>query len=136
MIRICQIFAASGLLFILSSCGGGQNGPTLGSVTGVVQMDGKPLANARVVFTPIDEGRGSTGVTNDSGKYSLEFTHDQRGALVGEHTVQIFSDQYSGEGPSDPVISPEFNADSTLKANVKSGRNSFDFAVTSSPRRR
>jgi hypothetical protein len=134
MMRTSQIFGVLGLAFLLSSCGSAK-GPQLGTVTGVVSMDGKPLANARVVFTPIDEGRGSVGVTNESGRYSLEFAYNQKGAAVGEHTVQIFSESYSGEGPSDPVISPEFNSASTLKAHVKPGRNSFDFSVTSTSRR-
>ncbi len=39
-------------------------------VTGIVTVDGKPVAHAQVTFQPKDEGQGATTRTNKTGKYS------------------------------------------------------------------
>ena len=64
-------------------------------VSGVVKMDGKPLAGANVHFQPVKEGNNqpgppSEGKTDAEGKFTLQIVSDQRpGAMVGKHTVTI-----------------------------------------------
>jgi hypothetical protein len=78
------------LVFALG-CGGKKFAP----VSGVVTMNGKPLAGATVTFMPVLQGGGiesgpsSDGKTNEKGEYTLTAATGQKGALVGKHKVVI-----------------------------------------------
>ena len=83
-------------------CGSGKFAPVSGTVT----MNGKPLAGALVIFSPIakegsiDAGPGSSGKTNDKGEYTLTSDTGRTGALVGKHRVSV-SLMNPGTGESD-----------------------------------
>jgi hypothetical protein len=66
-------------------------------ISGVVTLDGEPLANAFVNFQP-NGGPGSTATTDQEGKYSLTTINGEIGAVVGVHTVAIYS-VHSQEAP-------------------------------------
>ncbi len=68
------VIALGGLL--LAGCGPSSDVPKLAPVHGVVTMDGKPLANATVRFIP-ESGRPSVGVTDEQGRYELNYTDEQ-----------------------------------------------------------
>ena len=54
---------------------------------GLITLDGKPLADAAVMFIPTDGRRPATGKTDKEGRFKLTtFTPDD-GALRGEHKV-------------------------------------------------
>ncbi len=68
----------------------------LAPVSGVVTLDGQPLAEALVITQPIakagsiNPGPGSFGKTNEQGQFSLELVYPATpGAIVGEHRVRI-----------------------------------------------
>ncbi len=123
----------------LWGCGGGSDSPPLGTVSGVVTLDDKPLANAEVTFQP-DKGRASVGQTDSDGNYTLAYTGSANGALIGSHRVVItsaveaFSDE-SGEGKDrearPEILPPNYNTKTTLDAEVKAGANSIDFPLSS-----
>jgi hypothetical protein len=81
-------------------CGSGKFAPVSGTVT----MNGKPLAGATVMFSPIakegsiDAGPGSGGKTNEKGEYTLTSDTGRNGALVGKHRVSI---SLMGQGTSE-----------------------------------
>jgi len=65
------------------------------TVSGVVTLDGEPIANILVHFqptseTPVDRefSPSSHGVTDAKGRYELEWV-DGRGAVIGEHIVTL-----------------------------------------------
>ncbi len=74
-----------------AGCGSGGVVPVSGKVT----LDGAPLANATIVFSPIaapgsiDAGISSTGKTNDKGEYTLQASNGRSGAVVGKHRVTV-----------------------------------------------
>ena len=70
-----------------STTGCGNRG--LGQVSGTVTLDGAPVADATVMFTPLGGGRPAAGVTDASGKYTLIFDRSGTGAQLGEHVVEI-----------------------------------------------
>lgn len=116
----------------LAGCSVDQEG-----VSGVVTLDGQPLSKAEVVFTPTEGGRPATAMTNESGKYDLVYTIDQRGAPAGEYIVRIrTATTTTGEDGRD-VQSPEqvpanYNQQSELIVEVKEGAsNQFDFDLES-----
>ena len=108
--------------------------PDLGTVTGVVTMDGAPLAGALVSFAP-EEGRASQAVTDAEGRYELVYVGNTKGAKVGPHKVYITT--YIADD-SDPdarkikeTIPAKYHMSTTLTADVKDGKNTFDFKLES-----
>jgi hypothetical protein len=76
--------------FLLLGCGG-ERGPELAPVTGLVTLDGKPLAGALVTFVPQGEtrGQGSFAHTDAAGKFELQTTDGQKGAVAGTYKVLV-----------------------------------------------
>jgi hypothetical protein len=115
----------------LSGCGdSGPKPPALGTVQGVVKLDGQPLENAMVEFTPTTT-RPSLGRTDNKGVYTLDFDQSHKGAAVGEHSVRIASKVgVAGQNVVEKVP-PKYNEKTELKATVKQGDNKIDFDLTS-----
>jgi hypothetical protein len=128
---------AAACLVFASGCGGGapKDAPNLGHVTGTVKLDGAPLSGANVVFTHTD-GRSALGVTDASGKYEPSYS-TAKGAVVGENTVRITwtpareHDEAGNVKETGKELPAKYNTESTLKATVKTGENTFDFDLTS-----
>jgi hypothetical protein len=123
------------LIVSLTGCSGSASG--VAEVTGTITMDGSPLANAVVTFVPTEMGSPSYGRTDQSGIYTLQYTREVSGAVIGEHRVRI-STMSSGDPDSDPPIpaSPEtvpaqYNSQSELLRTVESGSNTIDFELDS-----
>jgi len=81
-------FLAASIVALLA-CGCGDSGPQMAPVSGVVTVDGAPVANAAVMFVPEAGGRPATGLTDAEGKFSLETMEPGDGALVGKHKVTV-----------------------------------------------
>jgi hypothetical protein len=74
------------LAALLGGCSPG--GPTVVPVSGVLTRNGKPVPNLEVYFMPT-HGRNSVGMADENGRFTLGYTPDQDGALVGTHTVFV-----------------------------------------------
>lgn len=131
-----------------SGCGGAGDQPALGTVTGQITMDGKPLANANVIFQP-QNGPSANGITDSDGKYELTYLHGQKGTVVGSNTVYI----KTGSSGADPdaaataeggvpastgkktgkpeTVPAKYNSKTELKAEVVDGANTIDFDLKS-----
>ncbi len=103
--------------------------PALGTVTGTVTLDGRPLPDALVLFTPEGPGRTAQGRTDADGRYALVYLRDIAGATLGPHTVQIITadDEEAGAEP----LPDRYHAKSELSAAVQPGGNAFDFDLSS-----
>ncbi len=133
-------FCVALVVCVLSGCGGGADDmPDVGHVTGVVTLDGNPLADAKVFFSPTEGGRTSEAVTDAAGKYELRYMRDIMGAKVGEHSVRvttgsvaIIGDDGKVETPAVPEKVPaKYNSESTLKKEVKPGDQEIALTLTS-----
>jgi len=69
----------------LAGCGGGRTTP----VSGVVLLDGKPVAAAAVQFVAQGKGRDATGETDKSGQFVMSTYQPQDGVLPGSYKVVI-----------------------------------------------
>jgi hypothetical protein len=128
-----------GLVLVL----GCEGSAKVAAVSGIVTLNGKPLPNAAVSFQPIGEtlnpGPGSTGLTNDRGEYTLQVTGGGKGAMVGRHRVEISCLEAEGKNKpqEDPRTKPrervplEYNLRSKLTFEVKPGKNTANFDLTS-----
>lgn len=126
------------LMLATAGCGSKYN---LGQVEGTITLDGKPLSDASVAFTPLNAGvesPGSAGLTDSEGKYQLSLVIEQTpGALVGQHKVVVSK----GFESSSDVASPAELAKANLPFHdfsfeVKSGSNTADFNLESKKSRR
>ena len=115
------------LVLALLLCGCGRSDlPDLGYVTGKVTVGGTPQPNAVVKFTPVGEGRPSSGETDESGNYELQYLVDTKGAIVGEHVVTVALIQSEEEdnlpeGSEEARTLPPSATDGSIKKEVKAG---------------
>ncbi len=123
-----RLAAAVVCLLLLSGCSRSDR-PPLGMVSGVVTLDGKPLANARVIFEPTEGGRASTGLTNAKGEYELIYIRQDKGAKLGPHRVRV--SVTNPDAAKAELLPGRYNAQTTLRADVKPGHNKIDFPLTS-----
>lgn len=77
--------------------GCGQSGPRLVPVTGVVTLDGNPVADAGVLFKPAGNLPPASATTDAQGKFSLQ-TLDRPGAVLGQHRVSVIKQETTGVG--------------------------------------
>jgi hypothetical protein len=79
----------AGLLFFVG-CGGDAASVDTVPVTGLVMLDGKPVAGAAVSFSPTAKGlRAAVGTTDESGRYTLTTMKPGDGAMPGSYRVTI-----------------------------------------------
>ncbi len=124
------------LLSVTIGCG--ESGPEIASVEGVVKMDGKPLPNATVVFSP-ENGRPAGALTDENGYYILNFSGGRKGAIPGKNTVQIRTGMEGGIGDdgersegSAETVPAKYNVYSELVFTVEDGKaNEANFDLTS-----
>lgn len=113
-------------------CGGAQ----FGQVTGQVRLDGKPLPFVALRFE--DEGGSATiAKTDKSGNYVLQYSVDQIGAPIGQHKVTIFTPPPESDGTGSrakvELVPAKYNTASTLIQEIKYGKQTIDFELTSKP---
>ncbi|MFN5757876.1 MAG: carboxypeptidase-like regulatory domain-containing protein [Planctomycetia bacterium] len=120
--------ASALLLAALAGCSP-DNRPPLGTVTGTVTLDGRPLAAAAVHFTPDGPGRTSLGSTDSAGGYRLRYLRDIEGANLGRHTVRIMTATEENGGRE--ILPPRYHAATVLEAVVQPGTNRIDFSLQS-----
>jgi hypothetical protein len=152
--------AALLLALAITGCGG-QRGPKVEYVEGLVTLDGKPLDGASVGYSPVTPGKGlpAGGKTDAQGRYRLTAVRGGKpngGTAVGDYGVSITKQERvpdtepppppppPGSRPPDPIrlrwLIPEAygeTATSDLRASVKPGRNTgpeFSFELDSKKR--
>jgi hypothetical protein len=88
--------AISLLSFAVGSLVGCGSGERYAPVSGVVTLNGEPLADAKLIFEPIGgeggvgAGKPSYGRTDENGRYTVSSPiANKEGAAVGEHRVRI-----------------------------------------------
>jgi hypothetical protein len=80
-------------LALIAGCG---EKPSIAPVSGIVTLNGTPLAGASIITQPIaagdslNAGYGSFATADDEGRFELELVKPpMKGAIIGEHRVMI-----------------------------------------------
>jgi hypothetical protein len=111
-------------------------------VAGTVTFDGQPVDGGAIAFLPEGEGDGDRpkpGTRIDEGRYAILA---RKGPVPGVYRVQIHWAKKTGKKvpfDSPPVLIDEtrqvipekYNTQSTLRVEVHSGSNAFDFDLKS-----
>src|SRR5262245_13521483 len=120
------------LLAVLVQAGCGSANMKVAPVSGTVTLDGNPLKKASVTFLPRAGGRPSFGVTNDQGRYILEYSMQELGAEVGACTVNITTrntgDDSGAKATKEHV--PKRYLTTPLEVQVEPKKNTIDIALT------
>ncbi len=133
-------------------CGQG-DGTTFAPVSGIVTVEGQPMAGVIVTFEPLtttvraEQRAASVGVTDADGLYVLKAGGDQiNGALVGKHRVRLALREPTLKDELDPTydvqeetkklegfkqLPKRYNAETELTFEVSAdGTDEADFDVT------
>jgi len=127
--------AAMMMLMVALAAGCGPSRPALLPAEGLVTLDGKPLADAAVVFQPKAGGRPASARTDASGRFKVGTYTPRDGALPGEHTVTVVAAESTGtpDAPNVRLITPKRYStnQSGLSATVAAGSKMFTFDLSS-----
>lgn len=119
----------------LSTLGCNGTGDGLGTVSGIVTLDGQPLSQVMVTFSPNSGGRESYGVTNAAGQYRLRYTSQNLGAKTGLHQVRVSP---VGVEPREPAakenstVPSRYYGNGFLTQEVSPGNNQIDLHLSTS----
>jgi hypothetical protein len=137
-------------LIMYRMLGSGVPLPKLARVSGTVTLDGQPLAGAQVRFTLLSEDgrneatevestsgktvrvRPGMAITDEDGRYSLEYMEGLRGTPVGKNRVSLSK---LGDGGRE-LVPGQYGPLSVETRDVESGSQTIDFALTSDAPRR
>jgi hypothetical protein len=126
--RICWACGALALALSASGC----NPSGLVSATGRLTYKGNPVPSTRVIFQPEDGSRRSTGLTDDDGRFTLQFSRTESGVKPGRHMVfvryEVSAEEELGKIP--PKASKELRAVITRNGDPK--QSNLRFEVTES----
>ena len=142
--RLCWLAVAA--LSILLGCGG-ENIKVAKNVSGLVTLNGKPLAKASVTFVPVatkdNQGPGQTaqGLTDDAGRFKLNIDPETSGSVIGPCRVYITtligqpgSDDRDAGGPivrTQDKLPPKYNMKTELTFDVPpEGTENANFDLT------
>jgi hypothetical protein len=127
-------------LAVASGCDRGD--ASRGAVSGRVTLDGQPIAQGSILFTPLDGTQGAAvGGEIKDGLYRLA---GAAGPAIGKNRVEVHAVRKTGKlipkglGGTGKMIeqqvegvSARFNIDSKLQVEITPGENTADFEVTS-----
>jgi hypothetical protein len=123
---------------MLTGCGGDSHRAT---VEGRITIDHAALENGTISFSPTDGNNGPTAGANiKDGCYSIDAA---KGPATGWNRITISGAKKTGKRISDPmmpgrivdevvsVVPERYNSQSTLKQELKPGKNVLDFDLLS-----
>ncbi|MFI4874083.1 MAG: hypothetical protein ACIALR_02020 [Blastopirellula sp. JB062] len=98
LVKLQPILFAGLTLTVVFGCGRASYMKEVAPVVGVVQLDGKPVTEGYVLFTPevasgadpFSSGKSASGMIDSDGKFELSTYGDEDGAIIGPHTVTFF----------------------------------------------
>ena len=127
------LFLAGAVGLAAAGCSGSEDDLPREAVSGTVTLDGQPVSDGTIQFSPTGPGGGVTGASRiEDGQFSIP---REKGLVPGTYHVSI---NWAGKrdrakpamaGPraafAKELIPAKYNAKSTLKAEVKKG-GSYD----------
>jgi hypothetical protein len=133
---VCAICLGAGI--IQTGC---SSDKSRGAVSGQVKLDGKPIERGSILLSPMEGVKGEPASGEiAAGRYQLS---GKAAPAVGWNRVDIHALRKTGRTVPKPLpmhgtmeeeveaVAPRFNAESTLKVEIKPGENTADFEVGS-----
>jgi hypothetical protein len=102
------------LALLLIPCLGCGSGFKTVPVSGQVTLDGQAVADAGVLFVPVEKGPTARAVTDSQGRYKLK-TNELNGAAPGKYQVAVMKESASGVGVGADGLETAPGVKSTVK---------------------
>jgi hypothetical protein len=129
------LIATAVVVSALPGCG--RSDVSLGKVRGMVTLDGSPIPDVMVNFSPEEGGRPSSARTDSRGQYNLIYSTNSMGAVVGKHVVTLTSSrEFTDEELADPNVTLRTSdlakelANWSKQVEVTAGSNTIDLELT------
>jgi hypothetical protein len=101
-------------------------------VQGKVMLDGAPLKAGTITFKPADGKTPITGARIENGNYSLDLAAGKMGVEISSPKVTGKKTDFGkGLEIAEELLPPRYNSQSTLVAEVRAGKNTLNFDLTS-----
>jgi hypothetical protein len=133
LVNSSLLFSAAAILLVA----GCEQPAPVGQVQGTVTLDGKPVDNGIIRFTPLDGKVGTAGGVVENGRFTSTVP-------VAKHRVEISATKITGEATPEgrhsvnagdytatELIPDKYNTDSELTLDVTSGLNEPHFDLKS-----
>ena len=130
----------------LCGCGGAKERFEYAPVSGIVTVNGAPVSDATVTFSPVptadrkNPGPASIGTTDVSGRFTLTTIRGEAGAVIGQHRVAVSTEKIAREAeqPATTRTTPAGkNGGSKLAVEVPaSGTDQANFSLEFSEKKR
>lgn len=139
----CAICAI--LLLVLGATGCRKGARPVAPVSGLITLDGKPLAGGSIVSQPaappgsVIAGKGSVAFCDADGRFQLKTLDGLDGAVVGEHRIRIYGPRKTAadsakDGPVNAdadIVPKKYNRATELKLTVPpEGTKEANFSLT------
>jgi len=124
-----RLLAIVGLSAALTGCGGGP-GVEIAPVSGRVTLDGRPVKGAYVEFIPKKGGRPSGGITDEEGRYTLQYSLDDVGAVLGPARVLVTTGDPENPKERPELIPARYNKQTILEVEVTADQHEHNFELT------
>jgi len=133
-----KVWLRSGLVWVACMAAVGcSNQPEVAPVSGVVNLDGKPLPGGRIMFEPIALGKNkilgkaAIGQIQQDGSFVLTTYKEGDGALIGpHHPVVLENREEDKNSPRGPKIGVVRMTDTTLEV-IEGKDNVFTIEMNS-----
>jgi len=142
LVKATALIVGTSSIVALVGCGGDG---TLAPVSGVVKLNGKPVANVEVLFQPVvgdstkSPGPAAFGVTDAEGRYSVKVVGESKtGATIGKNhvlfsgkaPVEDFSEDGKKRGKPAVSIPARYSNEAKMEIDVpRGGTKSADFEL-------
>ena len=116
------------LLFLISL--GCNSAETPAEVSGTVLLGSEPLAEGEIIFEAVDKSTApGAGIIKD-GKYTIQVLPGSKKVKIQASKAGTKIDPVMKSAMPESILGPEFNDKTTLKAEIKPGKNEkIDFQV-------
>jgi hypothetical protein len=129
MFRWICLSAGVAFLFTLVGCGSGE-----AEVSGLVRVNGEPLAEGDIIFEESDKSKTPAAAKIVAGKYELKVLPGKKVVRISASRPTAKPDPVMGAAAREAAIAKEFNTNSSLKVEIKSGNNKdVNFDVKPAP---
>jgi hypothetical protein len=130
--RLLGVAGIAVLCVLSAAC---ETGPKKAKISGKVMIDGKPLEQGAISFSPVDGKTGTGGAPIANGTYSAELPLGSfRVSIIGSKVVGKKKVYDTADSPFEDVLAeavpPKYNRDTTLKQDIAGDRNDVHFDLT------
>jgi hypothetical protein len=112
----------------------GCRGEPLAEVKGTVRLDGQLLAEGEIIFEADEQDATPEATMIVNGEYQLQLPPGKKIVRINASRPTKIPDPVMGAAARESMILPEFNTESTLRVELKAGKQTgVDFEVQGVP---